>query len=147
MYHFLNGVDFYEGVRALLIAKDRNPKWNPSRIEDVSTESALAYFRPLPNGDELPMYVWQHDLITIWFLQIILCFVYIFLVMKNLDLKTYPNCCLATLKNLMLITQIFSIKKQNEARVEYLYYFEQTLFSINTCFQGTPFIFVMIFSI
>lgn len=54
-YNFVNGSDFHEGVRALLIAKDRNPKWNPSRIEDVSIEKALSYFKPLPNDDELPM--------------------------------------------------------------------------------------------
>lgn len=54
-YHFLHGSDFHEGVRALLISKDGNPKWNPSRIEDVSDQRCLSYFEPLPNNDELPM--------------------------------------------------------------------------------------------
>lgn len=56
-YHFLHGSDFHEGVRALLIGKDLNPKWNPSRIEDVAHEKVLPYFDPIPNNDELPMYV------------------------------------------------------------------------------------------
>lgn len=43
------------GVRALLISKDNNPKWNPSRIEDVTQERVLSFFKPLPNNDELPM--------------------------------------------------------------------------------------------
>lgn len=55
VYHFFHGSDFHEGVRALLIAKDHNPKWNPARIEDVPMEKVLSYFKPLPNGDELPM--------------------------------------------------------------------------------------------
>lgn len=55
VYNFFHGSDFHEGVRALLIDKDRKTKWDPSRIEDVSTEKVLSYFDPLPNGDDLPM--------------------------------------------------------------------------------------------
>lgn len=55
LYHFLHGSDFHEGVRALLIAQDPNPKWNPSRIKDVSNQRVRSYFDPLPNNDELPM--------------------------------------------------------------------------------------------
>ena len=28
--------DFLEGIRAAVIDKDRNPKWQPPRIEDVT---------------------------------------------------------------------------------------------------------------
>ncbi|PCJ85071.1 MAG: hypothetical protein COA52_16690 [Hyphomicrobiales bacterium] len=36
--------DFYEGVRAVLVDKDNNPKWQPSRLEDVTDEMILAAF-------------------------------------------------------------------------------------------------------
>ncbi|WP_050418859.1 enoyl-CoA hydratase/isomerase family protein [Bradyrhizobium tropiciagri] len=36
--------DFREGVRAAVIDKDRNPKWSPPRIEDVTPEMLAPYF-------------------------------------------------------------------------------------------------------
>ena len=36
--------DFREGVRAAVIDKDRNPKWSPPRIEDVTREMLAPYF-------------------------------------------------------------------------------------------------------
>ncbi|KPA85012.1 putative mitochondrial enoyl-CoA hydratase/isomerase family protein [Leptomonas pyrrhocoris] len=38
--------DFREGVRALLIDKDKQPKWKPSTFEEVTKESIEAYFHP-----------------------------------------------------------------------------------------------------
>jgi enoyl-CoA hydratase len=38
--------DFREGVRAAVIDKDRNPRWSPSRIEDVTPEIVARYFAP-----------------------------------------------------------------------------------------------------
>ncbi len=35
--------DFYEGVRAAIIDKDRDPKWSPSRLQDVREEDLDAY--------------------------------------------------------------------------------------------------------
>lgn len=53
--HLVQASDFHEGVRALLITKDNNPKWNPPRIEDVTEERVASFFRPLPNNEDLPM--------------------------------------------------------------------------------------------
>jgi len=45
--------EFIEGVRALIIDKDRRPQWSPSRLEDVSAQMVEAYLAPLPPGEEL----------------------------------------------------------------------------------------------
>jgi len=44
--------DFREGVRAAVIDKDRNPKWSPPRIEDVTPEMIAPYFAEI-GKDEL----------------------------------------------------------------------------------------------
>jgi enoyl-CoA hydratase len=42
--HFMKDNDFYEGVRALLVDKDKSPKWRPSALSDVSSEMVDGYF-------------------------------------------------------------------------------------------------------
>jgi len=44
--------DFREGVRAAVIDKDRNPKWSPPRIEDVTSAMVAPYFAEI-GVDEL----------------------------------------------------------------------------------------------
>jgi enoyl-CoA hydratase len=44
--------DFREGVRAAVIDKDRNPRWSPSRIEDVTPAMVAPYFAEI-GADEL----------------------------------------------------------------------------------------------
>jgi len=45
--------EFIEGVRALIVDKDRQPKWSPARLEEVRPELVAAYLAPLPAGEEL----------------------------------------------------------------------------------------------
>ncbi len=47
----LEGHDFYEGVRAALVDRDRAPKWQPPRLEEVSDAMVDAYFAPLEPAD------------------------------------------------------------------------------------------------
>ena len=44
--------DFREGVRAAVIDKDRNPRWSPSRVEDVTPGVLAPYFAEI-GADEL----------------------------------------------------------------------------------------------
>src|SRR6202022_658547 len=44
--------DFREGVRAAVIDKDRNPRWSPPRIGDVTPEMVAPYFSEI-GADEL----------------------------------------------------------------------------------------------
>ncbi|CAA0842490.1 3-hydroxyisobutyryl-CoA hydrolase 1 [Striga hermonthica] len=58
--------DFVEGCRAILIDKDRNPKWEPSNLESISKEMVERYFAKgneddwedlkLPVNSNLPAY-------------------------------------------------------------------------------------------
>jgi len=47
-----NSDDFREGVRAAVIDKDRNPRWSPPAIEDVTPEIVAPYFAEI-GADEL----------------------------------------------------------------------------------------------
>jgi enoyl-CoA hydratase len=44
--------DFREGVRAAVIDKDRNPRWSPPQVEDVTPEMLAPYFSEI-GADEL----------------------------------------------------------------------------------------------
>ena len=45
------GHDFYEGIRALLVDKDRDPKWRPVSLAEVSDDAIEAMFAPLGEYD------------------------------------------------------------------------------------------------
>lgn len=51
--HCVIDSDFKEGVRALLIDKDQQPKWKHEKIEDVKQSYVNKFFAPLPDKDEL----------------------------------------------------------------------------------------------
>jgi len=42
---FMENHDFFEGVRAQLVDKDRKPKWNPIKLEDVTGSMVDSYFQ------------------------------------------------------------------------------------------------------
>ena len=44
--------DLVEGIRAQVIDKDRNPRWSPASIDEVTEETVAAYFTTL-GADEL----------------------------------------------------------------------------------------------
>lgn len=50
--HLFERGEFPEGVRALLVDKDKSPKWNPPRLEDVTDAMLEALLAPLPSIDE-----------------------------------------------------------------------------------------------
>lgn len=45
--HFMQGSDFYEGVRALLVDKDKQPNWQPKTLEATTHSMVLKYFEPV----------------------------------------------------------------------------------------------------
>jgi enoyl-CoA hydratase len=45
--HLYEHGEFIEGVRALLVDKDKSPKWNPLRLEDVTPSMVETLFAPV----------------------------------------------------------------------------------------------------
>jgi len=45
--------EFFEGVRAALVDKDKNPQWNPSDVSKVSQQDVDKFFKKLPSDKEL----------------------------------------------------------------------------------------------
>jgi enoyl-CoA hydratase len=48
----IEGHDFYEGVRAVIVDKDNKPRWQPASLVAVSDADVERHFAPRP-GDEL----------------------------------------------------------------------------------------------
>lgn len=48
---FMQGHDFFEGVRALLVDKDKSPSWQPGSLAEVTDAMVESYFQPV--GKEL----------------------------------------------------------------------------------------------
>lgn len=45
--HIMDGHDFFEGIRALLVDKDRKPRWQHASLAAVSEAEVAAYFAPI----------------------------------------------------------------------------------------------------
>lgn len=41
---FMNNREFFEGVRALLIDKDKSPKWTHKHVKDIKKEEVDFFF-------------------------------------------------------------------------------------------------------
>jgi enoyl-CoA hydratase len=48
---FFEGHELHEGIRAAVVDKDRDPRWNPARLEDVTAAMVSRYFEPLADGE------------------------------------------------------------------------------------------------
>ncbi len=48
---FMEGHDFYEGVRAALVDRDHAPMWHPDRREDVGEAAVAAHFAPMAGAE------------------------------------------------------------------------------------------------
>lgn len=51
VWRIMDGHDFFEGVRAVILDKDNAPKWNPARLEDVSDAEIARYFESLGRNE------------------------------------------------------------------------------------------------
>ena len=47
----LEGHDFFEGIRAAVIDKDRTPRWSPAELSGVDEDDVAAYFEAPEHGD------------------------------------------------------------------------------------------------
>lgn len=53
--HIIHSHDFYEGIRSVLVDKDRNPKWAPDTLAEITEEKIATFFiSPWP-ADQHPL--------------------------------------------------------------------------------------------
>jgi enoyl-CoA hydratase len=48
---FFAGRELHEGIRAAVVDKDRNPRWNPPTLAEVTDAMVMRYFEPLGAGE------------------------------------------------------------------------------------------------
>jgi enoyl-CoA hydratase len=47
----IHGHDFYEGVRAVIVDKDNQPRWRPAALTDVGESDVERHFAPLGRAE------------------------------------------------------------------------------------------------
>ena len=47
----IHGHDFYEGVRAVIVDKDNQPRWRPATLADVGEAEVELHFAPLRDAE------------------------------------------------------------------------------------------------
>ena len=47
--NFMQGDEFFEGFRAMLLHKDKNPRWTHKSLEEVPNDLVQSYFEQPPN--------------------------------------------------------------------------------------------------
>lgn len=52
-YRFMDGHDFFEGVRAVIIDKDQAPRWRPASLAEIGDDDVEGFLAPLPPDQEL----------------------------------------------------------------------------------------------
>ncbi|XP_065666372.1 3-hydroxyisobutyryl-CoA hydrolase, mitochondrial isoform X3 [Hydra vulgaris] len=50
---FMEGRDFFEGIRSVLVDRDNSPKWQHKSLDEVSEDFVSSFFSPLPFDREL----------------------------------------------------------------------------------------------
>lgn len=53
--HHVRDSDFAEGVRALLIDKDNQPKWKPPTLAEVTSDRVDSFFKPVPGVEDMDL--------------------------------------------------------------------------------------------
>ncbi len=53
--HHVRDSDFPEGVRALLIDKDNQPKWKPPTLQEVTNNRVNSFFEPVSGVEDLDL--------------------------------------------------------------------------------------------
>ena len=56
LQRMMENPDFFEGVRSIVVDKDRNPKWTKRDITKVTAKEVEAFFKPLDKDQELILY-------------------------------------------------------------------------------------------
>jgi enoyl-CoA hydratase len=47
----LAGHDVFEGIRAAVVDKDRQPRWQPATLADIAPDAIDRHFAPAEDGD------------------------------------------------------------------------------------------------